>query len=164
MSQSELAKLVGYEGEDPIYQHERAITIPPLLVAFAYEAVFGIPAADLFPGIYETVAQQVEARIDVLEKTLQAKSRDDRDSNATARKLGVDTNAPHGYRNLSITTTTCNPLQTVPESWQLISARNDLALRCSKGPTIWWNVAPGAGIPCVLQAPPFLSEREYFRS
>ena len=67
-------------------RHEQASSVPPLLVALAYEAIFRVPVAKLFPGIYELVEHGIETRLESLESVLKKKSAKDRDAIATARK------------------------------------------------------------------------------
>src|SRR5262245_10514346 len=67
LSQLEVARLIGYVSEDAIVRHEQATSIPPLLVALAYEAIFRVPIAKLFPGMYELAEQGIEMRLESLE-------------------------------------------------------------------------------------------------
>jgi len=87
LSQTELARIIGYAKEDPVFQHEQATSVPPFLVALAYEATFGVPVSQLFPGFYQVVKQSVDTRIAELEAVLQQKSGRGRDAKATAQKL-----------------------------------------------------------------------------
>lgn len=87
LSQLELAELIGYSSEDAIMRHEQARSIPPLLVALAYEAIFRTPVSKIFPGMYASVAQGVEARLAEMANALQTRSANDRDAALTARKL-----------------------------------------------------------------------------
>src|SRR5947209_13674153 len=87
LSQLEVAQLIGYISEDAVMRHEQASSIPPLLIALAYEAIFRVPVSTLFPGIYEAVEQGIEMRLAILETMLQEKSAHDRDASTTARKL-----------------------------------------------------------------------------
>lgn len=68
-------------------RHERGESLPSILVAFAYEAIFGVPVANLFPGIYATVEQGIEARLDAHEAALSQTIAKGRKAPATARKL-----------------------------------------------------------------------------
>jgi hypothetical protein len=56
-------------------------------MALSYEAVFRVPVAQIFPGFYQTIEQAIEERLAALEIEFQAKSAQDRDAKATARKL-----------------------------------------------------------------------------
>jgi hypothetical protein len=83
----ELARLLGYANENAVYRHEHATNVPPLLTALAYEATFGVPVSELFPGCYQTIKQSLEKRIVELEAELQQKSGKGRNASATAQKL-----------------------------------------------------------------------------
>ena len=86
LSQRELARLIGYR-DVKVSRHERGVTIPPLAVAFAYEAVFRVPVHELFPGIQEAAVKNIEARLAALDRHLGKKTANDRYARATARKL-----------------------------------------------------------------------------
>lgn len=87
LSQRELAYVLGYGGTGQIREHEHATSAPPFLMALAYEAVFRIPVAELFPGFSETVTHGIEKRLRELEGTLQEKNAKGRKARAIARKL-----------------------------------------------------------------------------
>ena len=40
------------------------------LSTFAYEVIFGVPARELFPGVYEKVERQVTSRARLMEEDL----------------------------------------------------------------------------------------------
>jgi len=87
LTQLELARILGYEHGGPVSRHERAIDTPPLAVTLAYQAIFRVPVAQIFPGIYQTVEQTIEARLADFERALGQKSARDRDAKETAQKL-----------------------------------------------------------------------------
>lgn len=87
LSQRELAYILGYTNVLPIIRHERAARAPLFLTALAYQAVFRIPVAELFPGFAETVAYGVEKRLGELERSLQEKDGKGRNARSIARKL-----------------------------------------------------------------------------
>lgn len=70
-SQRELAEILGLVSAAQVSRHERSVTIPSLLGAISYEVLFKVPIAELFPGIYETVQQKVEASLAQMEHELQ---------------------------------------------------------------------------------------------
>lgn len=70
LSQQEIGRLLGYKNQWQVSRHERSHTAPPLLIALAYEAIFGVPVAILFTGMYTTVARVVEGNLATLEKDL----------------------------------------------------------------------------------------------
>jgi transcriptional regulator with XRE-family HTH domain len=86
-SRRELAEIVGLLTETQVGRHERLHTIPSLMAALSYQAVFRVSVAELFPGIYETVAQGIEERLLAIESTLQDSSARARGAHITARKL-----------------------------------------------------------------------------
>ena len=57
------------------------------MAALAYQAIFRIPITDLFPGLYETVAQGIEERLLAVEDSLQNSSPRSRQAHITATKL-----------------------------------------------------------------------------
>ncbi len=87
LSRRELAKIVGLLTETQVGRHERLHTIPSLMAALSYQAVFRISVAELFPGLYETVAQGIEERLSGIESSLQDSSAQARGAHITARKL-----------------------------------------------------------------------------
>jgi transcriptional regulator with XRE-family HTH domain len=87
LSQEELGRLLGYRDESAVAKHERFQAMPPFLIALGYETVFGIPVAELFPGIAETVALGVEARLLEFEQQLTLAGADNLTSALVARKL-----------------------------------------------------------------------------
>ena len=86
-TQLELARLVGYRNSGKVSRHERGVTVPPLSVTLAYEAVFHVPIHELFPGIHEAALKNIEKRMADLDAALGRKSATERNAGATARKL-----------------------------------------------------------------------------
>jgi len=70
LSQGELGRLLGYDDESAVAKHERFRAMPPFLIALGYEIIFRVPVSELFPGIAETVALGIEARLEALERRL----------------------------------------------------------------------------------------------
>lgn len=62
LSQEEVAYLIGACGGPKVCRYERASRRPSLETALAYEALFGIPARDLFAGVYEKVEGETRRR------------------------------------------------------------------------------------------------------
>jgi transcriptional regulator with XRE-family HTH domain len=87
LSQSELADILGLITELQISRHERSVTLPLFLTAISYEIVFQVPIAELFPGIYETVRQNVERRLAEIEGRLHDSTAKGREAGSIARKL-----------------------------------------------------------------------------
>lgn len=73
LSQEEIGRLLGYRKYWQVGRHENSRTIPPLLIALAYEVIFQVPVAGLFTGIHATIAHVIEENLATLEKELQAR-------------------------------------------------------------------------------------------
>lgn len=73
LSQVELGRLIGYDGRASVSRHETSASLPPLPTAMCYEAIFGVPVSELFPGLRETVEEAVAKRLSVLERELSEK-------------------------------------------------------------------------------------------
>lgn len=87
LSQRELGVILGYTDDGEVSRHERAKTLPPLITALAYEAVFRVGASALFPDVHAEIGRTIEGNLAIFEKTLQAKSGKGRGAASTARKL-----------------------------------------------------------------------------
>lgn len=87
LSQQELAQLVGYPGEGCVSRHERFCNAPTLLIALGYEAVFHVPAAKLFPALFEPISRDVETRIKEMESHLHDSTAKGRKAVLIAQKL-----------------------------------------------------------------------------
>ena len=87
LSMRELGTLVGNSGEEQVSRHERFETLPPFVIAVAYEVVFRVPVSELFPGIRDRTEREVEQRIEALREVLELRSGRGRDAAMTARKL-----------------------------------------------------------------------------
>jgi DNA-binding XRE family transcriptional regulator len=87
LSQSDLANILGLVTELQISRHERSLTLPLFLTAISYEIVFQVPLSELFPGVYETVHQNVEKRLAEIEERLHQSSAKGREATVIARKL-----------------------------------------------------------------------------
>jgi transcriptional regulator with XRE-family HTH domain len=69
-SQSELALLVGSQTSASVSRHERFRRQPTLQTGLTYEIIFGIPARELFSGLFEEVKKATLARADTLSERL----------------------------------------------------------------------------------------------
>jgi DNA-binding XRE family transcriptional regulator len=87
LSQKEIARLLGYKNQWQISRHERSKTVPPLLVALAYEVAFQLPVAALFTGMYATVKHVIEENLVALEKDLRSRKSVERLTTAHRRKI-----------------------------------------------------------------------------
>jgi transcriptional regulator with XRE-family HTH domain len=87
LSQRDLGLLVGYADEVQVSRHEKSETLPPLVVALSYEAVFRVSASVLFPGLFDELTGMIEERLAELEEELTKRSGRGRRANITAQKL-----------------------------------------------------------------------------
>ena len=87
LSQRELANLIGYLTKGAVSRHERGEVLPSLLAALGYEAVFHVPVADLFPGVYKTVRVGIEDRLAKVENDLHQSHAKGRKAHTIARRL-----------------------------------------------------------------------------
>ncbi len=71
LSQRELAQILGYESRGAVMRHELFRSVPPLLMALAYEVIFQAPVADLFPGLRAAVEHAMEKSLTEFERALQ---------------------------------------------------------------------------------------------
>ena len=62
LTQTELAKLLGYEAGAVVSRFERGLRDPSLENAYALEIILGVPSAELFSSLYERVKREVIAR------------------------------------------------------------------------------------------------------
>jgi transcriptional regulator with XRE-family HTH domain len=61
LSQEDVAALLG-TGVRTISRYEQRARLPPLELALAYQAVFGTPVAELFPGRFREIVKRVRLR------------------------------------------------------------------------------------------------------
>ena len=87
LSQKDVAKLLGHKDEGQISRHERAVSIPPLESAIAYEVIFRVPVAAIFAGMRDVIAEEIEAKLNGMGADLQNSSPNGRTANLTAQKL-----------------------------------------------------------------------------
>jgi DNA-binding XRE family transcriptional regulator len=87
LTQRDLGNLIGHLTKHQVSKHERAEALPSLLSALAYEAVFRVPVAALYPGIYRTLQEAIDGRLQELEARLQQSSVKGRAVHATAKTL-----------------------------------------------------------------------------
>ena len=87
LTQRELAMLIGYVDEGSVARHERFNSLPPFLIALAYEIIFQAPVGELFFGLRDTVEQVVEERIGDFKTSLEQRDARGRGATRNARKL-----------------------------------------------------------------------------
>lgn len=85
-NQHELGSLVGHDARI-VHRHERSLVTPSLAVAIGYEIIFQIPVSELFAGLRDDLAFDVESKLAQLEQQLGERSVKDRGASSTARKL-----------------------------------------------------------------------------
>jgi len=76
LSQYEIATILGYRDEGTVSRHELFRSVPPLLIALAYEIIFREPVSELFAGLRDSVEEGIEKRIGELESRLLEQSGD----------------------------------------------------------------------------------------
>jgi DNA-binding XRE family transcriptional regulator len=87
LSQRELGKVLGYGNAETVARHERLEATPPLQIAIRYELIFHVPVSELFAGVRDEVAADIEEKLTELEVELGQRSARDRNALTTARKL-----------------------------------------------------------------------------
>ncbi len=70
LTQDELALLLGCKSGTKVSRYERLTREPNLETAFACQAIFGVPAHELFPGLYQNVEQIIKKRAELLKEKL----------------------------------------------------------------------------------------------
>jgi len=70
LSQEEVAHILGSCSESAVSRHERSNSLPNLLTALGYEAIFKVSISELFPGLYQTIQKGIEERIAAMEEEL----------------------------------------------------------------------------------------------
>lgn len=87
LSRKELADVLGSISKSQVGRHERGAFTPTFITAISLEIVFRTKISELFPGVYETVRQNVEQRLYSLEAQLQENTARGRKAALIARKL-----------------------------------------------------------------------------
>lgn len=62
LSQRDLGLLLGLASQSSVSEYEAALKRPSLSTVVASEILFGVPARDLFPALYEEVRQDLVIR------------------------------------------------------------------------------------------------------
>jgi transcriptional regulator with XRE-family HTH domain len=87
LSQRQLAEILGSVSAAQVSRHERGVSIPNLLTALEYEAIFLTPISEMFPGLFHAVKDGVDERLQILEDRLNHESAGDGGASNTARAL-----------------------------------------------------------------------------
>jgi transcriptional regulator with XRE-family HTH domain len=72
-TQEEVAYLLGFDNANLVSRYEKRQRMPPVQTALAYEAIFGIPIAELFAGVRRSIVSDVAKRRSELTTRLLAK-------------------------------------------------------------------------------------------
>ena len=83
LTQREVAFLLGCQDGAQVSRYEKRRRVPPLRMALACEAVFGVPVSQLFAGMRE----EVEARLQKVEAQLRSKTGSSKEARMTAQNL-----------------------------------------------------------------------------
>ena len=83
-SQREMAFLLGCQSAAKVSRYERSRRIPPIETIFAYEVILGVPASELFAGIYDRAERRALHRVRLLVRRL---TRRISDPGSSARKV-----------------------------------------------------------------------------
>jgi transcriptional regulator with XRE-family HTH domain len=75
LTQGELAFLLGCRNGAKVSRYERLQRVPTLQTALAYEAVLGVPARELFAGMFEEIQRTAKRRVRSLIKRLGSNQR-----------------------------------------------------------------------------------------
>lgn len=86
-TQHELGRILGYTSEMAVSRHERFESIPPFLMALAYQVLFRVQVSEIFPGLIQTVELGVEKRLEELETHLRSLEASGARTQAIERKL-----------------------------------------------------------------------------
>ncbi len=70
-SQDEIAWLLGCRSGTKVSRYERYVRTPTLATALAYEVIFGVPASQLFAGLFEGVRDVTLRRAALLARRLE---------------------------------------------------------------------------------------------
>jgi DNA-binding XRE family transcriptional regulator len=85
-TQDDLAKLLGHE-RNTISRYELMELLPSLPVALSFEVIYGVPVSEIFSGLRETVAFNIEAQLAAFEDDLGRQSARASRAVVIARKL-----------------------------------------------------------------------------
>lgn len=87
LSQQEVAFLLGCEDGTLVSRYEKRRRLPPIETALACEEIFGVPVAELFVGMRQSVGKDIAKRRLELRSRLQAKTLKGSAAQVTAHKL-----------------------------------------------------------------------------
>jgi transcriptional regulator with XRE-family HTH domain len=85
LSQEEVGLLLGWASGVHISEYERTARRPDLETIFFYEVLLGVPASELFRGVFQKVEKETRKRAQLLAEEL----RKAEPGRATTRKLSI---------------------------------------------------------------------------
>jgi transcriptional regulator with XRE-family HTH domain len=74
LTQRDVAFLLGCQNGAQVSRYEKRKRVPPLQTALACEAVFGVPVAELFAGMRESVEKEIRRRFVAIQARLLGKT------------------------------------------------------------------------------------------
>src|SRR5271165_1368820 len=86
LSQHEVGVLLGYESRWQVSRHERAQSLPPLVIALAYELIFQVPVSVIFVGVHSGALKTLDQKLANFERDL-TRGADSQSTQAVAQKL-----------------------------------------------------------------------------
>jgi transcriptional regulator with XRE-family HTH domain len=87
LSEKDIAQILGFRSKAQISRHERYDTMPDLLTALGYEAIFHVSISEMFPELYKAVEARIEERLGKMETELQQSTAKGREGILTAQRL-----------------------------------------------------------------------------
>ena len=87
LSQNEVAFLLGRINGAQVSRYEKRRTLPSVETALACEVIFGIPVAELFAGVRDSIGKDVAKRRQELTSTLRTKTPKGSKAQMAAHKL-----------------------------------------------------------------------------
>jgi transcriptional regulator with XRE-family HTH domain len=87
LTQREVSFLLGWKAGEQLSRYERRHRLPPLRTALACEAIVGVPVAELFAGIRQSVDREIEVRIGKLGEDLQKENSQRKELQLAKKKL-----------------------------------------------------------------------------
>jgi len=87
LTQREIAFLLGCRNGAQVSRYEKRRRVPPLQVALACEAVFGIPVSELFAGMRQVAGKEIGKRLLALKSKLETYPAKGSEARITAQKL-----------------------------------------------------------------------------
>src|SRR4051812_47186409 len=74
LTQADIAELLSLQNDATVSRYERRGRLPSLEIALAYEALHGIPVAELFPGAFDEAGLRLRSRARQLGRRLEARA------------------------------------------------------------------------------------------